>query len=189
MNTADYEEDLRLIPAVRSGDEKAWALLLEKYKPLLLRGASRVFLMEKEDARQEMAAVLAEAVRACPERDLLYFAGYLKRRIRWKTLNLNGYGDVRKRREVHGLLPEREDSGTAAEIPLADRIACFAEEEHLTGEEKEILALLLAEVPAARAARRMGLCLSGYYRKRKQLLTRLRLCRRRFEEALLDKAV
>ncbi len=188
MHTANYEEDTRLIPAARQGDRKAWSLLLEKYRPLLLRGASKVFLMEKDDARQEMAEVLTEAVQTCPEEHLLFFAGYLKRRIRWRMMNLNGYGDVRKRREVRGLLPERESAGGAGEIPLADRLDCFAEEEHLSREERKLLDFLFRETPAARAASLMGIGLSGYYRKRRKLLDRLRSCRRRLEEAVLDKA-
>lgn len=188
MHTVNYGEDTKLIPAARQGDRKAWARLLEKYRPLLLRGASKVFLMEKDDARQEMAEVLTEAVQTCPEEHLLFFAGYLKWRICWRMMNLNGYGDVRKRREIHGLLPERESAGGAGEIPLADRLDCFAEEEHLSREERKLLDLLFRETPAVRAASLMGIGLSGYYRKRRKLLERLRSCRRRLEEAVLDKA-
>lgn len=188
MHTVNYGEDTKLIPAARQGDRKAWSRLLEKYRPLLLRGASKVFLMEKDDARQEMAEVLTEAVQTCPEEHLLFFAGYLKRRICWRMMNLNGYGDVRKRREIHGLLPERESAGGTGAIPLADRLDCFAEEEHLSREERKLLGFLFRETPAARAAALMGIGLSGYYRKRRKLLERLRSCRRRLEEAVLDKA-
>ena len=77
-------DDDRLVRAARSGDGRAWEVLIQRYRPLVRAEAGRLYLRggEHDDLLQEATIGLIKAIDSYDEDLPTGFAGYAKRCVR-----------------------------------------------------------------------------------------------------------